>query len=219
MSNGIRVLLADDHALVRAGLRALLSAQEDMEVVSEASNGEEAVLAAVEHQPDVVVLDIIMPGPSGLEVAGRILKGAPQCKVIFLTMYRQAHYLMTALKLGASGYVLKTDVDTELVKAIRAAYRGAPFVYSSDAQVIQQQYRDSQGRLENNHPLSGMEGQVLRLTAEGYSNTEIAQMLHISRGAVDSYRSRGMNKLGLEHRSELVYWALQTGLLTEEPGK
>ncbi|MBI4338198.1 MAG: response regulator transcription factor [Chloroflexi bacterium] len=216
MATGIRVVLADDHAMVRAGLRALLSAEGDIEVVGEASNGMEALEAVKALRPDVVVLDIVMPGPSGLEVAQRVLEGAPECKVVFLTMHREFHYLSAALKLGASGYVLKTDADTELVKAIRAAARGIPFVYSSDAEALRRQFLEDHGHLPDSRMLSEMEERVLRLTVQGYSNAEIAEKLGISRGTVDSYRARGMNKLGLEHRSELIYWALHAGLLTIE---
>lgn len=216
MNQRTRVALCDDHALLRAGLRALLSAEPDIEVVGEASSGEEALEQITEWSPDVVVMDITLPGMDGLEATRQVLQRMPACRVLVLTMHRQMHYLLGALKAGASGYVLKSDVDTELIRAIRAAHSGEAFVHSADTRLFFQAYLEHGGSIEAPKQLSQMEERVLRLTAQGETSRDIAQLLSISPSTVDTYRSRIMSKLGLQRRAELVQWALQHGLLSGE---
>lgn len=211
----IRVMVCDDHAVLRAGLRALLSAEPDIEVVAEASSGEKAVQGALQWSPDVVLMDITLPGIDGLEATRQIRKRLPNCRVLILTMHQQIHYLLAALQAGAAGYVLKSDLDQELVRAIRTASQGEAFIYSSDTRALFQAYLEGGGRIEGAPPLSPMETRVLTLTAQGLTAQEIGQHLNISPSTVDTYRSRIMNKLGLGRRSELIRWALQHGLLAD----
>jgi DNA-binding NarL/FixJ family response regulator len=213
----IRVLLADDHAVLRAGLKALLSAEPDMTVVGEAANGEEAVTLAAELRPDVVVMDISMPVKDGLAATAEIATDLPETKVLVLTMHAEEQYLLKVLEAGGSGYVLKRSADTELMEAIRTVQRGEAFLYPSATRLLLQAYQ----RGERVTPpaggrLSEREEEVLRLTAEGYSNTEIGGQLYLSPKTVDTYRQRIMEKLGLHHRAELVRYALSTGLLRSE---
>jgi two-component system, NarL family, response regulator NreC len=212
----IRVLLADDHAVLRAGLRALLGAEPDMEVVGEAEDGEEAVRQARALQPDVVVLDIAMPRLNGLEVIRQIRGLGLPIRVLVLTMHAEEQYLLQVLRAGGSGYVLKASADTELMEGIRTVHRGQAYLYPSAARLLVEDYRertmdDSDDGYDN---LSDREREVLGLTAAGYTNQEIADKLIISAKTVDTYRSRIMEKLGLRHRSELVKLALRHGLLT-----
>jgi two-component system, NarL family, response regulator NreC len=212
----IRVLLADDHAVLRAGLRALLGAEPDMEVVGEAEDGEEAVRQARALQPDVVVLDIAMPRLNGLEVIRQVRGLGLPIRVLVLTMHAEEQYLLQVLRAGGSGYVLKASADTELMEGIRTVHRGQAYLYPSAARLLVEDYRertmdDSDDGYDN---LSDREREVLGLTAAGYTNQEIADQLIISAKTVDTYRSRIMEKLGLRHRSELVKLALRHGLLT-----
>ncbi len=209
----IRVVLCDDHAVLRAGLRALLDAEPDMAVVGEAGSGEEAVERVTEWSPDVVIMDITLPGIDGLEATRKILDQLPNCRVLVLTMHKQVYYLLAAFKAGASGYVLKSDLDKELVRAIRSTYEGEVFVYSADTRVFFQAYLERGGSIDGSQQLSPMEERVLKLTAQGQTAREIADLLSISHSTVDTYRSRVMNKLGLDSRSKLVQWAFQHGLV------
>lgn len=210
----IKILLADDHAMLRAGLRALISAEPDLTVVGEAGNGDEAVRLTEQLHPDVVVMDISMPVKDGLAATGEITQQMPETKVLVLTMHAEEQYLLRVLEAGGSGYVLKRSADRELMEAIRTVYRGEAFLYPSATRLLLQAYQ----RGEHPEPpaggkLSEREGEVLRLTAEGYSNTEIGKQLYLSPKTVDTYRQRIMEKLGLHHRAELVRYALDTGLL------
>ncbi|HXG41465.1 MAG TPA: response regulator transcription factor [Dehalococcoidia bacterium] len=213
----IKVLLADDHAVVRSGLRALLAAEPDLKVVGEAASGREAVEKAETLRPDVVVMDISMPDMDGLEATRLLRERGVPAQVVILTVHGDDEYLFRALEAGASGYVVKSASDTDLLQAIRLAARGQAFLYPSAVRRVLSQYL--QGRQRPGRPpddLSPRELEVLRLTAAGYTNQEIARQLFISPKTVDTYRQRIMEKLGLQRRSELVRYALKKGLLREQ---
>lgn len=217
----IRILLADDHAMLRAGLRALLDAEEGLEVVGEAGTGEEAVELAATLRPDVIVMDLSMPGIGGLEatrqIAGEAANDAaaePASRVLVLTMHAEEEHLLPVLEAGGSGYVNKRSADEELIEAIRTVARGDVFLYPEAAKLLLQGFRGKPVSEED--PLSRLserELEVLGFTAEGFSAAEIGRKLSISPKTVDTYRSRIMEKLGLHHRSELVRFALRQGLL------
>jgi two-component system response regulator NreC len=208
------VMLADDHAMLRAGLKALINAEPDMHVVGEAGNGEEAVRLAEQVRPDVVVMDISMPVMDGLAATAAIAAKLPETRVLVLTMHAEEQYLLKVLEAGGSGYVLKRSADTELMEAIRTVRRGEAFLYPSATRLLLQAYQQGdRPQIPAGGKLSEREAEVLRLTAEGYSNTEIGGQLYLSPKTVDTYRQRIMEKLGLHHRAELVRYALDTGLL------
>jgi two-component system response regulator NreC len=215
----IRVLLVDDHAVMRAGLRALLAAEPDMEVVGEASTGEEAVELAEQLRPTVVVMDLSMPGIGGMVATRQIVaKGVPT-RVLVLTLHGENEYLLPLLEAGGSGYVTKNCADRDLVEAIRVVSRGDVYLDPGAARLLVKNFREPREN-ERDHPLarlSAREREVLALTAEGYSSAEIGTRLGISGKTVETYRERLMDKLGLHHRSELVRLALREGLLTASP--
>ncbi len=217
MSEIIRVLLVDDHAVLRSGLRALLDLEPDMEVVGEASNGREAVALAESIKPDVIVMDISMPEMDGLAAAKAIHEMELPGHIVMLTVHAEEAYLFQTLQVGASGYVLKSSADRELMDAIRAAHRGEVFLYPSAVKKVLGEYlrgTHGEGGKRDYEALTSREKEVLKLTAEGFTNQEIAEKLVISPKTVDTYRQRIMEKLNLHHRSELVRYALKTGLLT-----
>jgi two-component system response regulator NreC len=213
----IRVLLVDDHAVLRSGLRLLLDAEPDLTVVGEAATGEEGIRQAAILRPDVVVMDLTMPGIGGVEATRRICGGDTPPKVLILTVHGEEEILLSVLDAGASGYLTKTSADRELVTAIRAVARGQVFLYPDAARLLLDRYRGADQDREASlvERLTPREREVLSLTAEGFSSTEIGQKLKISSKTVDTYRGRLMQKLGLRHRSELVRFALRTGLLKE----
>lgn len=226
----IRILLVDDHAVLRSGLRMLLDAEGDMEVVGEASTGEEGVEKARELGPDVVVMDISMPGMGGLAATRAIAKpdrvgesdgpdGPRLPAVLVLTMHAEEEYLLPVLDAGGSGYVSKRRADEDLIEAIREVAGGEVFLYPSGTALLLRGYRQA-GEPDEPDPLdvlSEREREVLALTAEGYSAAEAGKKLYLSPHTVETYRSRLMKKLGLKHRSELVRFAIRTGLLTADP--
>jgi two-component system response regulator NreC len=218
----IRLLVVDDHPVVRAGLRTLLSAQDDIEVVGEAADGCAAIERAVELQPDVVVMDITMKGMGGLEATTKITERLPQTKVLVLTMHENEEYLRQMLEAGATGYILKQAVDTELVVAVRAVQRGEVFLYSSFSRILlgdwpqRGETAPSPPQVDSYGRLSEREREVLRLVALGHTNQEIANQLYLSVKTVETYRARVMDKLNLRSRSSLVRYALQRGLLDDE---
>jgi two-component system response regulator NreC len=215
MADPIRVLLADDHAVLRAGLRALLEDEPDLVVVGEASRGDETVERVKELRPDVAVVDISMPGGDGLEATRRIAALDAGTRVLVLTMHAEEEYVVPVIEAGASGYVTKTRADEDLIDAIRTVARGEVFLNPHATRLLLQRYRDAGGDDEDRAlgRLTERERQVLALTAEGYTAAEIGERLIISPKTVDTYRSRIMKKLGLDHRAQLVRFALRTGLL------
>jgi two-component system response regulator NreC len=216
MSDQIRLLLADDHAVVRSGLRMLLQAQPDMIIVGEAETGQEAIRRVAELSPDVVLMDIEMPGMNGIEATRRIKADAPAAAVLALTMYEDDQYFFEMLRAGASGYVPKRAAPDELVSAIRAVSRGEVFLYPSLAGRLVQDYlrRGPAGEGETpNDELTPREQEVLTLIAQGFSNNEIADRLVISAKTVDRHRENIMRKLNLHNRVDLVKYALRKGLI------
>lgn len=211
----IRILLVDDHAVLRAGLRALLNAETDMEVVGEAANGREAVERAETLRPDVIVMDLSMPGMGGLDATRQINEKGLQTRVLVLTVHAEQQYLLPVLQAGGAGYVLKQAADTELIQAIRTVHRGEAFLYPNAAGMLLQDYRRRVSANQDQFDgLSEREREVLKFTAEGFSSQEIADRLIISAKTVDTYRQRIMDKLNIHHRSELIRYALRKGLLT-----
>lgn len=211
----IRVLLVDDHAVLRAGLRALLEAEPGMVVVGEAASGEEGVQRAAELRPDVVLMDLTMPGMGGMEATRRIVAGDSGARVLILTVHAESEYLLPVLQAGGAGYVTKMSADRDLVRALRVVAAGDVFLYPSAARVLTQSLvAPADDRAENPvEVLSAREKEVLVLTAEGFSSTEIGEKLGLSHKTVETYRQRMMDKLELHHRSELVRFALKQGLL------
>ena len=213
----IRILIADDHAILRSGLRLLINGQADMEVVAEASDGEQAVASARETKPDVALVDLSMPRAGGMPALQAIARHLPKTRVLVLTMHNDPAYARSVLAAGASGYVLKRSVDAELLAAIRAVHRGGTFVDPSVAGVL---ILDSLGKrgpkARTANVLSDRERQVLGLVARGYSSQEIAEQIFVSVKTVETYRARFASKLGLRTRSDVVRYAIHLGLLTPE---
>ncbi len=212
--NPIRILLVDDHIVLRAGLKALLDAETDMKVVGEAGTGEEAIQKLGDTRPDVIVMDLSMPGMGGLEATKKIAEMG-KARVLVLTMHAEEEYLLAVLEAGGSGYVKKTSADEDLTNAIRTVARDEVFLYPNAAKLLLQGFR-VKGEDSAPDPLEKLtdrERDVLAMTAEGFSSSEIGEKLFISPKTVDTYRSRIMEKLKLTHRSELVRFALETGLL------
>ncbi|HXF64222.1 MAG TPA: response regulator transcription factor [Caldilineaceae bacterium] len=219
MSKPIRIVVADDHAVLRAGLMALLNDEPDMEVVGEASDGAAALRVVQAVRPDVVLLDINMPGMNGLEALEGLRRTAPDSRVLVLTMHDDETYLRQVLASGGSGYVLKQAADKELLSAIRTVHSGGTFLHPAHAQALLappgSQQPAAGAQEQQLAQLSEREREVLRLIALGYSNKEIAEMLFLSVKTVETYKARVMEKLGLTTRAALVRFALQHGLLDD----
>jgi DNA-binding NarL/FixJ family response regulator len=208
----MRLLIADDHGIVRGGLRLLLDRQPDMEVVAEAADGIEAVQVALRELPDICVLDVSMPRMTGLQATVEIKSHAPQIAVLLLSMYDDERYLFEALQAGASGYILKREADTALVDALRAVARGEPFMTSAAEPSLLREWMadDSTGPVE---PLTLREREVLKLIAEAYTNRAIGETLHLSEKTIESHRANLMRKLEMRDRVELVRYAIRRGLI------
>jgi len=220
MDRPIRVLLVDDHRVVRLGLRTLLESEFDIDVVGEAGNGVEAVAAAQALLPTVVVMDISMPEMDGLEATRRIRATCPDTHILILTVHAQERYLFPVLKAGGSGYVLKSTVDTELIEAIRAVATGGAFLYPSAQRMVLEDYlaRTRSGAEQDAYErLSEREREVLKLLALGHTAAEIAEQLPPRPKSGETYRARIMEKLDLDSRPALVKYALARGLLTDGP--
>ncbi|WP_122818307.1 response regulator [Nocardioides pantholopis] len=211
----IRILLADDHALVRRGVRLILEQEPDLEVVAEAGDGAEAVRLLREVEVDLVVLDIAMPLMTGLQAAREISRRRDRPRLLMLSMHDNEQYFFESLKVGASGYVLKSVADEDLVSAVRAAMRGEAFVYPGAMGALARDYLDRLRRGERvpETVLTGREDQVLKLIAEGLSSKEIAQQLVISVRTVERHRENILAKLGMRDRTQLTRYAIRAGLL------
>ncbi|MCL4797413.1 MAG: response regulator transcription factor [Bryobacteraceae bacterium] len=206
-----RVILADDHAVVRQGFRLILSAQPDLEVVAEAGNGREAVELAVRLKPEVAVVDVSMPELNGIEATRRILEGSPHTRVLALSMHKDAVYVREILRAGARGYLLKDAVDTEFLHAIRAVARGDGYLSPAVSAAVLDDYRRSVS--DPIDLLTSREREVLQMIAEGKTNKEIANLLSLSVYTVDAHRGRIMEKLNVHSVTDLVRFAVRKGLV------
>jgi DNA-binding NarL/FixJ family response regulator len=210
-----RVLLADDHAVVRSGLRAVLDGEADIEVVAEATDGTEAVEKALASDVDLAILDVSMPRLTGLQAAAELVRRRPGVRVLILSVHDSEQYFFEALKAGASGYVLKTAANRDLVEACRASMRGEPFLYPGAVRALIRDYleRARRGEAVPEDPLTPRELQVVKLIAEGYTSDEIASTLVISKKTVDHHRASILDKLGMRNGAELTRYAIRRGLV------
>jgi DNA-binding NarL/FixJ family response regulator len=210
-----KILLADDHAVVRRGLRLVLDAEPDLEVVAEAGDGGDAVELALAADVDLAVVDVTMPRLTGLQVAHELSKRRPELKVLILSMHDNEQYLFQALRAGASGYVLKSAADRDLVEACRSAMRGEPFVYPRGVAALIREYLDTarEGGAESADPLTPRELQVVKLIAESHTTREIAETLVISEKTVERHRANVLEKLGFHDRVALTRYAIRRGLV------
>jgi DNA-binding NarL/FixJ family response regulator len=207
-----RILLADDHTLVRSGLRMILDAAPDLEVVAEAADGVEAVERGLREDVDLAVLDVAMPGRTGLHAARELASQRPGLRLLMLSMHDEELYCLQALKAGASGYVLKSAAERDLVEACRAAMRGEPFLSPPAVRAVMRAYLDDPDEAST-HPLTDRELQVVKLVAEAHTNEQIARLLVISPRTVERHRENILAKLGMRDRVELTRWAIRHGLV------
>jgi two-component system response regulator NreC len=216
--NRIRVMIVDDHTILRAGLKVLIESQPDMEIVGEAGDAAQAIRLCKTCQPDVVLLDLAMPGGGGLRAIEEIRADRPQARVLVLTMHDDQAYLRSSLAAGAAGYLVKRAADAELLSAIRTVYKGRSYI---DVALADTSLRDIVDQQADANPaglacLSQREREVLELVAYGYTNREIASRLHVSPKSVETYRSRVLEKLGLKTRADLVRFALEMGVVRSD---
>jgi two-component system, NarL family, response regulator NreC len=209
-----RVLIVDDHAVVRAGLKLLVDGQTDLETVGEAGTARDAIFESRSLKPDIVLLDVVMPDQNGIEIVPQLLKETPESKVLVLSMQDEPRYVREAFEAGASGYVLKEAADSELVAAIREVAGGGRYVHPELGARLVAAESEERKRAEDD-PLSDREREVLRLLALGHTNQEIAKQLYISVRTAETHRAHIMQKLRLQSRAELVRYALDQGLLEE----
>ncbi|MBA7489758.1 Oxygen regulatory protein NreC [subsurface metagenome] len=212
--NKIRILVVDDHAIMRDGIRSLLGLHDDIEIVGEASEGKEAIEKVQELMPDLVVMDIAMPGMDGLEATRRLRKKSPKVKVLVLTQYDNREYVLSCIKAGAAGYVPKRALGSELISAIRAVHKGDSFLYPSAAAALIEDYLQQAEEEEPYNRLTAREREILKLIADGHTSREIADMLFLSLKTVLGHRARIMEKLDLHNRTELIKYALRKGLVS-----
>ncbi len=207
----MRVLIADDHGIVRSGLRLLLERQPDIEVIAEAADGVEAREVAVRERPDLAILDVKMPKLTGLQATRAIRAHAPEVAVLILSMHDDERYLFEALKAGASGYVLKTQADTDLLAAIRSIERGEPFLTPKAQRLLIEDVLERGSASEEK--LTPREEEIVKLVVEAHTTKEIAGILHLSEKTVEHHRANAMRKLGMRDRVELVRYAIRRGLI------
>ena len=210
-----RILVADDHPIVLRGLKTVLNAQPDCEVVAEAADGEEAVALALTEDIHLAILDISMPRKTGLQAAREIIHRRPEVRVLMLSMHDSEQYLFEAIKAGASGYVLKSAVDRDLVEACRAAMRGEPFLYPGGVRALMREYveRARAGHVLRGELLTPREEEIVKLVAEAHTNEEIGDLLLISKKTVERHRANILEKLGMRDRVELTRYAIRRGLV------
>ena len=210
-----RILVADDHPIVLRGLRTVLNAQPDFEVVAEATDGDEAVEQALSQNVHLAILDITMPRKTGLQAAREISRRRPEVRVLILSMHDNEQYLFEAIKAGASGYVLKSAVDRDLVEASRAAMRGEPFLYPGGVRALMRDYveRARAGEVGRGEVLTPREEEIVKLVAEAHTNEEIGELLFISKKTVERHRANILEKLGMRDRVELTRYAIRRGLV------
>jgi DNA-binding NarL/FixJ family response regulator len=210
-----RILLADDHTIVRQGLRFIIDAEPDLEVVAEASNGHEALTRAMKDDIDLAILDIAMPTMTGLQAARELAARRPELRMLILSMHDDEGYLFEALKAGTAGYVLKSVADRDLVEACRAAMRGEPFLYAGAERALVRDYvqRARAGETPPEDPLTPREQQIVKLIAESHTNRQIAEVLTISEKTVETHRANILEKLGMRDRVELTRYAIRRGFV------
>jgi DNA-binding NarL/FixJ family response regulator len=208
-----RILVADDHTLVRRGLRLVLDAEPDLEVVAEAGDGAEAVERALRDEVDLAVLDVAMPRLTGIQATRELSRRKPELRTVILSMHDNEQYFFEALKAGASGYVLKSSADRDLVEACRAALRGEPFLYPKAVTALIRDYLRRQDEGEKFEPLTPRELEIVKLIAEAHSTKQIAELLVISPKTVERHRANILEKLGMRDRVELARYAIRRGLI------
>ena len=210
----IRILIADDHGVLRAGLRALLNAEPDFTVVGEAADGRQAIELARQHQPDILLLDVSMPEPGGIEVTRQVKQACPQTRVLILTVHEDESLLQEAIQAGAAGYIIKRAVEAELINAVRAIWRGDLYVHPAMTRALLKGIQPAAPAADAPvEPLTPREKEVLQHIAQGYTNQQIADLLQISIRTVEGHRANLTGKLALKSRVELVRYARQQGLL------
>jgi two-component system response regulator NreC len=210
VSDRVKILLADDHTIVRQGLKLILAAHADLEVVGEAANGREAVELAAQLRPDIVLMDVQMPELNGIEATKKMVAANPRIRILVLSMHKEAVYVREILKAGARGYILKDAIDTELLNAIRSVAKGDGYISPAVAGALSDKTKDGNNPVDS---LSPREREVLLLIAEGKTNKEIATQLNLSVYTVDSHRGKIMEKLNLHSAGELVRFAMKNGLV------
>lgn len=212
----IRIMLADDHSIVRKGLRALLSSESDLEIIGEASNGIETLQIANQLQPDILILDLMMPGMNGLEVTARLVRNNPLIRIIILSMHNNEAYISEALRSGAKAYIIKDDTADELIKAIRKVRDGSIYLSSSLPLMAIEAYQEKSkiNIFDSIEQLSRREHEIMQLAIKGCSNFDIASKLGISQRTVETHCANFMRKLGVSNRSQLIQFALQRGMIS-----
>jgi two-component system response regulator NreC len=211
----IRVILVDDHQVLRDGLRALLEEEDDMQVIAETGTGEEAIRLSIEKSPDVIVMDLGLPSQSGFEAIKEIRSRQLPVRIVVLSMYISRELVMRAIQAGSDGYVSKSSAHTDLLQAIRTVNAGKRYLHPEAATAVIDELLDKKEESQLLHLLSNREKEVIRWTAMGYTSREIGQQLSLSPKTVDTYRQRAMDKLDLQHRSDIIRFALRAGLLND----